>query len=111
MIALMSVMVSTPAGAKTNKKQTLVEQIPTSIVIKQTTKFNDGRMLVIYYKKEGFQCEVYSPCDAEEYDVSDVSKIKSTIFELTDRVEGKLYRKASIGEVARIAKRLVNKYL
>ena len=111
MIALMSVMVSTPVGAKTNKKQSLVEQIPTNLVVKQTTQFNDGRTLVIYYKKEGLQCEVYSPCDAKDYDVSDASKIQSTNFELTNKVEGKLYKKASFGEVAKLLKQLVNQYL
>jgi len=111
MIALMSVMTSTPAGAKTNKKQGLVEQIPTSIVIKQKTKFNDGRTLVVYYKKEGLQCEVYSPCNDKNYDLSDVSKIQSTNFELTDKVEGKLYRKTTVVEVTKTLKQLANQFL
>jgi len=109
-LALMSVMASTPASAKTDK-DAVKSLVPTNIVVKQTTQFSDGRTLIIYYKKSGTQCEVYSPCDAKDYDVTDASKIKSTSFEVVDRVEGKLYRKASIGEVARIAKRLVNKYL
>lgn len=111
MIALMSVMVSTPAGAKTNKKQSLVEQIPTNLVVKQTTQFYDGRTLVIYYKKEGMQCEVYSPCNAKDYDVSDASEIQSTNFELTNKVEGKLYRRATLAEVAKMVKQLVNQFL
>ena len=110
MIMLMSMMASTPVSAKTNKKS-VKDQVPTNIVVKQTTQFNDGRALVIYYKKQGMQCEVYSPCNANDYNVSDASKIKSTYFEVVDRVEGKLYRKASIGEVTRLIKRLVNKYL
>ena len=76
-----------------------------------TTQFNDGRTLTIYYKKSGMQCEVYSPCNANDYNVSDASKIKSTNFEVVDKVEGKLYKKASIGEVTRLIKRLVNQYL
>jgi len=43
--------------------------------------------------------------------VDDASKIKSTNFEVVNKVEGKLYKKASVGEVARLIKRLVNQYL
>ena len=110
MIALMSVMASTPASAKTDKN-TVKNLVPTNIVVKQTTRFNDGRTLIIYYKKSGTQCEVYSPCNEKDYDVTDAAKIKSTNFEVVDRVEGKLYRKASIGEVMRLVKCLVNQYL
>ena len=110
MIVLMSMIVSTPVSAKTNKKS-VKDQVPTNIVVKQTTRFNDGRTLTIYYKKSGAQCEVYSPCDADDYNMSDASKIKSTNFEVVDRVEGKLYKRASVGEVTKLIKRLVNKYL
>ena len=110
MIALMSVMASTPAVAK-NSKKNVVNQVPTNIVVKQTTHFNDGRTLTIYYKKSGMQCEVYSPCNASDYNMSDASKIKSTNFEVVEKVEGKLYKKASIGEVTKLIKRLVNQYL
>ena len=110
MIALMSVMASTPASAKTDKN-TVKNLIPASIVVKQTTQFDDGRTLTIYYKKSGVHCEVYSPCNEKDYNVTDAAKIKSTNFEVVDHVEGKLYRKATIGEVTRIVKRLVNTYL
>ena len=110
MVVLMSMMTSTPASAKTDKKS-VMEQVPANIVVKQTTQFNDGRTLTIYYKKSGTQCEVYSPCNADDYNVNDASKIKSTNFEVVDKVEGKLYKKASVGEVTKIVKRLVNKYL
>ena len=110
MVVLMSMIASSPVSAKTDKKN-LMNQVPTNIVVKQTTHFSDGRTLIIYYKKSGMDCEVYSPCDANDYDVSDASKIKQTGFEVVDKVEGKLYRKASIGEVARIVKSLVIQYL
>ena len=108
-LALMSVMVSVPAGATTGNK--VKNQVPQNIIVKQTTHFSDGRTLTLYYKKSGNLCEVYSPCNAKGYDVADASKIKSTNFEVVDRVEGKLYRKASIGEVTKLIKRLVNQYL
>ena len=110
MVVLMSMIASSPVSAKTDKKK-VMDQVPANIVVKQTTRFNDGRTLIIYYKKNGMDCEVYSPCDANDYDVSDASKIKSTIFEVVDKVEGKLYRKAYFGEVTRLVKSLVNQYL
>jgi len=110
MVVLMSMMTPTPASAKTDK-DSVKKMVPQNIVVKQTTEFNDGRTLTIYYKKSGMQCEVYSPCDAKDYDMADAAKIKTTGFEVVDRVEGKLYRRASIGEVTRLIKRLVNQYL
>ncbi len=116
MIALMSVIVSTPTCAKTDKTQPKVvselrKNVPTNMIVKQTTQFSDGRTLVIFYKKQGLNCEVYSPCDANDYSVSDASKIKSTSFEIVNKVEGKLYKKASLGEVTRYIKQMVNQYL
>ena len=110
MVALMSVMASTPVSAKSNKSE-LKKSVPTNLIVKQTTVFSDGRTLVVYYKKQGMNCEVYSPCNAKDYCMSDASKIKSTNFEVVDEVEGKLYKKASLGEVTRFIKRMVNKYL
>ena len=108
-LALMSVMVSVPASATTGNK--VKSMMPQNIIVKQTTQFSDGRTLTLYYKKAGSRCEVYSPCEAKDYDVADAAKIKTTSFEVVDCVEGKLYRKASIGEVTRLIKRLVNRYL
>lgn len=132
MITFMSVMASTPCSAKTaidretcklayeclsvnglskSGIKSVKDQVPENIVVKQTTQFNDGRTLTIYYKKSGMRCEVYSPCKANAYNASDASKIKSTNFEVVDKVEGKLYKKVSVGEVKRIIKKLVNQYL
>ena len=110
MIVIMSVMASTSVSAKSNKSE-LKKSVPANLIVKQTTLFNDGRTLVVYYKKQGTNCEVYSPCNAKDYNVSDASKIKSTNFEVVDKVEGKLYKKASVGEVTRLIKKLVNQYL
>lgn len=110
MIALMSVIASTPADAK-NSRNELKKNIPTNLIVKQTTQFSDGRTLVIYYKKQGMNCEVYSPCNVNDYKVSDAAKIKSTNFEVVDKVEGKLYRKASLAETTRFIRQLVNQYL
>ncbi|MBR6015593.1 MAG: hypothetical protein IK067_00490 [Prevotella sp.] len=110
MVVLMSMMASTPCSAKTATKS-VKKQVPTNIVVKQTTCFNDGRTLILYYKKSGAKCEVYSPCDVNDFNVNDASKIKSTNFEVVDKVEGKLYRKASVDEVTKIIKKLVHQYL
>ena len=110
MVALMSVMASTPAAAKSSSNE-WKKDLPTNLIVKQTTRFSDGRTLVIYYKKQGTNCEVFSPCSVDDYSVNDASKIKSTNFEVVDKVEGKLYRKASVDEVRRLIKKLVNQYL
>lgn len=109
-MVLMSMIASTPASAKTDKRD-VQKMVPTNIVVKQTTTFNDGRTLTVYYKKSGTQCEVYSPCNANDYDVADAAKIKSSNFEVVDKAEGKLYRKATVGEVVGIIKKLVSQYL
>lgn len=109
-IVIMSMIASTPASAKTDKNS-VKEMVPTNIVVKQVTQFNDGRTLTIYYKKSGTQCEMYSPCNADEYSMSDASKIKSTNFEIVDKVEGKLYQKATVEEVSKLIKLWVNQYL
>ena len=110
-LVLISIVASTPASATTGNKNVVKGMLPTNIIVKQTTQFNDGRTLVVYYKKQGTQCEVYSPCNEKDYAVSDASKIKSTNFEVVDKVAGELYRKATVSEVMKIVKRLVNQYL
>jgi len=110
MLMLISMVASLPASATTGKND-LKKMIPESFIVKQTTKFSDGRTLTIYYKKQGMQCEVYSPCNEKDYAMSDASKIKSTNFEVVNKTEGKLCRKAAVGEVLRILKHLVNQYL
>ena len=57
MVVLMSMMVSTPVSAKSNKKS-VQEQVPENIVVKQTTRFNDGRTLTIYYKNDASQMDI-----------------------------------------------------
>ena len=108
-LALMSVMVSMPASATTGNEVKNI--VPQNIIVKQTTQFSDGRTLTLYYKKQGSQCEVYSPCNDKDYYVNDAKKIRSTNFEVVDKVEGKLYRKATLGEVLRVLKKLVNSYV
>ena len=111
MVALMSVMASTPGSAKIAESDFVMNVVPANLIVKQTTQFNDGRTLVIYFKKQGMNCEVYSPCNADDFSVNDASKIKSANFEMVDKVEGKLYKKATLGEVAQLIKQIVDVYL
>ena len=108
-LVLMSVMVSMPASATTGKD--VKNMVPQNIIVKQTTRFSDGRTLTLYYKKQGNQCEVYSPCNDKDYYVNDAKKIRSTNFEVVDKVEGKLYRKATVNEMLSILKKLLNSYI
>ena len=110
MVALMSVMASTPGIAKIAEGNVMMNVIPANLIVKQTTQFNDGRTLVIYFKKQGMDCELYSPCNANDYSVDDASMIKSANFEMVDKVEGKLYKKATLGEVTQFIKQMVDLY-
>lgn len=110
MVVLMSMIASTPAGAKTDANS-LKKMVPTNIVIKQTTQFNDGRTITLYYKKSGNICEVYSPDNVKAYNLDDATKIKSTHFEVVSNVEGTRYRKATVAVVAKIIKQMVNQFL
>lgn len=110
-IALMSVMMSVPASATTGNKKDVLPMVPQNIIVKQTTSFSDGRTLTLYYKKEGAQCEIYSPCDTKDFSMDDASKVKSTSFEVVQKTEGRLYKKASVAEMLSIVRKLVNRYL
>jgi len=108
-LALMTAVATVPVGAATETKE-VKEMIPQNIIVKQTTHFNDGRTLTVYYKKQGNQCEVYSPCNEKDYNMNDVKGIKSTNFEVVQKTEGKLYRKATMGEVMRFMKEIMDNY-
>lgn len=110
MIMLMSVTTSLSAATKGDKSQ-VSKALPTNIIIKQTTQFDDGRTLVLFYKKQGNQCEVYSTSDVNTYNEADLRHVKSTNVEIADCTEGKLVRRASVAEVRRLVKKLVNQYL
>ena len=109
-IALMSVLMSVPASATTGNKKDVLALVPQNMIVKQTTTFTDGRTLTLYYKKEGAQCEVYSPCAAKDFSMDDVSKVKSTSFEVVQKTEGRLYKKATLKEMLNIVRKLVSQY-
>lgn len=106
-LALMSVMASMPANASTVNND-MTEGIPQNIIVKQTTRYNDGRTLVLYYKKEGNRCEIYSPCNEEDYTMDDASEIASTNFEVVEATEGKLYKRTTVKQLMRIMMKMLN---
>lgn len=110
MIVLMSMTTSVSAATKGGKSQ-IGKALPTNIIVKQITEFDDGRTLVLYYKKQGEQCEVYSTSDVTTYSEADLRHVKSTNVEIAERTEGKLVRRATLAEVRRLVKQLVNRYL
>lgn len=110
MLALMSATASTYAGAAAGKDG-VKNIVPENIIVKQTTRFADGRTLVVYYKKQGTQCEMYSPSDTKQFAASDARKIKSTNFETAAKVEGKLLRKVTAGEAVRLAEQILDAWL
>ncbi len=110
MLVLMSMTASVQAAAQSSKSQS-GSALPTNIIIKQTTQFDDGRTLVLFYKKQGNQCEVYSTSDVKSYSEADLRHVKSTNVEIADHTEGKLVRRATLAEVRRLVKQLVNRFL
>lgn len=110
MVMLMSVMTSASAATKGGKSE-VPNVVPTNIIVKQTTTFDDGRTLVLYYKKEGTKCELYSTSDIKRYNERDLQHVQSTTVEVVDHTEGHLVRRATLAEVTRMVKQLLSQYL
>lgn len=110
MVMLMSVMTSASAATKGGKSD-VTSVVPTNIIVKQTTTLDDGRVLVLYYKKEGTQCELYSTSDIKSYNERDLKHVKSTTVEVVDHTEGHLIRRATLSEVTRLVKQLLSQFL
>ena len=113
-VMLMSVMMPTLVSAKTNNANNsnqVKKVVPKSIVVRQIINFDDGRMLVLYWKKEGASCELYSDQDLKQYNLNDTNHVMTSELSRVDHVEGKLVRKATFAEACRIFKALVNQYL
>lgn len=104
---LMSFGTSTFAGTTTTTNDIIVSQkisIPVNIIIKQTITFKDGKSISVYYKKEGDICKLYSQTDITKYKESDLSRIKSTNFEIADSTEGKCIMTKKTKDVISLAK-------
>lgn len=78
--------------------------VPTNITVKQTVTFKDGKIIELYYKKQGDVCKLYSTTDVTKYKESDLGRIKATNFELVDKVEGKCYITRKTNDVIAFAK-------
>ena len=78
--------------------------IPANITVKQTVTFKDGKIIELYYKKQGDVCKLYSTTDVTKYKESDLGRIKATNFELVDKVEGKCYITRKTNDVIAFAK-------
>ena len=104
---LMSMSTSAFAATTTSKvcKIDLTSiAIPANITVKQTVTFKDGKIIELYYKKQGDVCKLYSTTDVTKYKESDLSMIKSTNFEFVDKVEGKCYITRKTNDVIAFAK-------
>lgn len=78
--------------------------IPTSITVKQTITFTDGKTIELYYQKRGDVYKLYSTTDVTKYKESDLGKIQSTNFEFVSKVEGKCYISRKTNDVIAFAK-------
>ena len=104
---------STFAGTKTETSlvnNSLKFEIPVSIIIKQVITFTDGKSIEVYYQKDGNFCKLYSNADLDKYKEGDLNRIKSTYFEIVDRVEGKCFMTKKTTDVIGLVKSYVNRY-
>lgn len=107
MTVLMSMSTSAFAATTTStesKSDLAGVVIPKNITVKQTVTFKDGKIIQLYYQKQGDVCKLYSTTDVTKYKESDLSKIKSTNFEFVDKVEGKCYITRKTNDVIAFAK-------
>lgn len=115
-IALMSAFAAATASATTGNEttsavneQSLKFDIPINIILKQTITFTDGKTITVYYQKEGNVCHLYSNVDVTKYSEEDLNRIKSTSFEIADRVKGKCLLSRKMSDVLKFAKSVLGK--
>lgn len=112
---LVATLVSAPAAqaapAQPSEQKSLFSLIPVSIVVEQTATLDDGRHITVYYQKNGDQCEIYSECDLNGYNISDLAALQSTSFRIVSSVKGKRVYSTSFTQARKLFKQLVNQYL
>ena len=108
LITMLMSMSTSAFAATTTSKECKIDltsiAIPANITVKQTVTFKDGKIIELYYKKEGDVCKLYSTTDVTKYKESDLGRIKATNFELVDKVEGKCYITRKTNDVIAFAK-------
>ena len=108
LITMLMSMSTSALAATTTSKECKIDltsiAIPANITVKQTVTFKDGKIIELYYKKQGDVCKLYSTTDVTKYKESDLGKIKSTNFEFVDKVEGKCYITRKTNDVIAFAK-------
>ena len=104
---------SAMAAPKAQSKSTssIATMLPTQIVVEQTATLGNGKTVIIYYKKAGNMCEVYSDADLRGYGINDVISLSATNFRVVSAPKGKLIYKTSLSNAGKIVKSIVNTYL
>ena len=114
MTVLMGMSTSAFAGTKTSTEGNIALTsivIPANITLKQTVTFNDGKTICLYYQKKGDVCKLFSTVDISRYKESDLGRIKSTNFEVVDKVKGKCYLTCKTGDVISFAKSVLKQFV
>ena len=108
LITMLMSMSTSAFAATTTSKECKIDltsiAIPANITVKQTVTFKDGKIIELYYKKQGDVCKLYSTTDVTKYKESDLGRIKATSFELVDKVDGKCYITRKTNDVIAFAK-------
>lgn len=86
---LMSMSASAYARTTSEHAVETVSIIPDNLVVKQTITFNDGKVITLFYQKQGDVCKLFSKTDLSKFKEADLYRIKSSNFELVDYVDGK----------------------
>ena len=114
LITMLMSMSTSAFAATTTSKECKIDltsiAIPANITVKQTVTFKDGKIIELYYKKQGDVCKLYSTTDVTKYKESDLGKIKSTNFEFVDNVEGKCYITRKTKDVFAFAKSILEQF-
>ena len=115
LIAMLMSMSASAFAVTTNSTENQIDftsiVVPTNITVKQTITFKDGKSIELYYQKQGDVCKLYATADVAKYKESDLNRIKSTNFELADKVEGKCYITRKTSDVIAFAKSVLKKFV
>lgn len=93
------------SGSKTSVSRS---DVPANIIVKQTVVFDDNTSVVVYYKKSGNTCQVYSTNNLNKYGMGDLLRVKSSNFEKCSAVQGKCYGTKSVKQVIALIKSAAN---
>lgn len=77
---------------------------PAQLIMKQTITFKDGNTVTIYFHKDKQLCKLYSTTPLQTLKKLDPNQVKSSNFEIVERVEGECLLTRKTADVMAFAK-------